>query len=857
MSRPFVHQRHAVVLLAGLWIGASLAVAAEPPGPSQAFLREHCFACHAGATRSGGLDLTTLRFDPDDPTSFAAWVKIHDRIRDGEMPPKDAGRPKPAAVRRFLQSTAGPLAAADRARARREGRAVLRRLNRYEYENTLRDLLNAPWLHVKEMLPEDGEAHRFNKSGEALDVSHVQVAGYLGAAELALRQVLETGQARPETRRFYAREQPVLVRKMTYRPGVNTRAERATFPMLGTRAQPEVLEGKAPVTVGASNPVIREQEAFGTVGGTYTGNELRFDRFKCEAPGRYRLRVSAYSFWAGPGEGEKWWIPDRTKTYPGRRNEPVTLYARKPGVQRRLGSFDVSPEPAVHELEVHLLPGDVIWPDAARLFRSRPPNWRNPLATREGMPGVAYRWIEVEGPLPTEKGPDGARILAGDLPLRKAAGGSVEIVSANPTADLERLLQAFLLRAYRRPAREEELQRFVGVSRQALAGGSNFTEALLAGYTAILCSPGFLWVQEQPGRLDSYALSERLAYFLWNSPPDAELRKLAENGLLSQPRVLQAQTTRLLADTRSRRFMDAFLDYWLDLRKIDTTAPDAALYPDYYLDDLLKESAVEETQLFFSELLRRNLPARYLAASDFAMLNERLATHYGLPPVEGGALRRVPLPPDSPRGGLLTQASILKVTANGTTTSPVLRGAWVMERIIGKPPPPPPPSVPAIEPDIRGATTIREQLDKHRSVPECAGCHARIDPAGFALENFDVFGGWRRNYRAVGDGEPVPGFGKNGQPFTFHYAQPVEANGVLPGGEAFRDVRELKRLLVADERQLARNLVRQLATYGTGAPVRFGDRAEIERILDRAKADGYGVRSLIHGIVQSEVFRWK
>ena len=416
---------------------------------------------------------------------------------------------------------------------------------------------------------------------------------------------------------------------------------------------------------------------------------------------------------------------------------------------------------------------------------------------------------------------------------------------------------------------------------KALESGSTFTEAMIAGYSTVLCSPAFLCLEEKPGPLDDRALAERLAYFLWNSAPDEELRVLAARGELHQPEVLRAQTERLLNSQRSRRFVDAFLDYWLDLRKMNGNAPDAELYPDYYLDDLLIESATEETQLFFAELLRANLPTRNIVASDFAMLNERLATHYGLfaegkhvavaeadpghevdlppvehkPLVEGVALRKVALPPESPRGGLLTQASVLKVTANGTTTSPVVRGAWVMERILGKRPPPPPASVPAVEPDIRGAATIREQLAKHRTLETCAACHAKIDPAGFALENFDVMGGWRDHYRALGDGRKEAGFGKNGQPFAFHEAQVVDASGELPDGRKFQDIRDLKRLLLPDERQMARNLTQQLVVFATGAPVRFGDRPEIEQILDRAKDRIMVCARWCSELIQSELFR--
>ena len=252
--------------------------------------------------------------------------------------------------------------------------------------------------------------------------------------------------------------------------------------------------------------------------------------------------------------------------------------------------------------------------------------------------------------------------------------------------------------------------------------------------------------------------------------------------------------------------------------------------------------------------MRDDLPARNVVASDFAMLNERLAAHYGLPKVDGVVLRRQSLPKDSVRGGLMTQAAVLKVTANGTTTSPVLRGAWIMERILGQKPPPPPPSVPAIEPDIRGAVTIRQQLEKHRTLETCNACHTKIDPAGFALENFDVMGGWRDRYRSEAGGELAQGIAKSGQKFAFHYALPVDASGELPDGQKFRDVRELKQLLLSNQKQLARNLAKQLTVYATGAPIRFADREPIEQILERSSSSHYGVRSLIHELVQSELF---
>jgi hypothetical protein len=419
-------------------------------------------------------------------------------------------------------------------------------------------------------------------------------------------------------------------------------------------------------------------------------------------------------------------------------------------------------------------------------------------------------------------------------------------------------LRSFLAKAYRRPVADAEVRRFLALYDDQFRQGHGFTRSLLTAYAAVLASPGFVFVEEKPGRLDDHALATRLALFLWNSIPDDTLRGLADRGELGEPDVLRAQAERLLADPKSRRFVEAFTDYWLDLRKIDDTSPSTALYNDYELDDPLKLAAVEETRLFVAELLRADLPARNVVASDFTFLNGRLADHYGIPGVSGVAFRKVTLPPDSVRGGLMTQASVLKVTANGTTTSPVLRGHWITERILGRETPPPPPSVEAVEPDIRGAVTIRQQLDKHRANAGCASCHRKMDPPGFALESFDVMGGHRTRYRAVSDAvPPVKGYGLNGQAFQYHLALPVDSAGELPDGRPFRDVRELKTLLARDEVPVARNLARQLTVYATGAPVRFSDRDEIEKILAAAKPTGYGVRSLVHAVVQSDLFRNK
>jgi hypothetical protein len=828
------------------------------------FLEKHCIECHDGDVKKGGLDLTTLKSDLSDRRAFETWTKVHDRVASGEMPPKKKARPDAGQQSAYLGGLSASLAKQDVARIAIEGRSVERRMNRFEYENALRDLLRAPWLDIKESLPEDTEAHRFNKSGEALDVSHVQMQRYLLAVEEALRSAFVSSVAPDQSKSFrhYARQQGSYVGKMKFSE-FNMSPERATFPTLGFTGQPEVRAGRAPATVGKSNPALRDEEGVGVVHGAYEPVEPWFGTFRAPQSGRYLVKLCGHSVWVGPGttksKGEvRWQIPDLDNISKGRRPEPVTVYAlTPPRVLRRIGTIDLGADVTVAELDVYLEAGESIQIDVTRFFRSRPGASRaqNPLATPEGQPGLVMRWIDVKGPLAPQWPSAPYAVLFDDLPVKPVKGGVLPyvVVPKDPSADAERLLRRFVRQAYRRPVSAAEEIRFLPVIQGALGSGSGFAEAMFAGYTAVLCSPSYLYLREAPGPLDDHAVAARLAYFLWNSPPDAELRSLADAGKLRDPKVLRAQTDRLLADPRSERFITSFADYWLDLRKAGANDPDSLLYPDYYLDDHLLESARDESHLTFGELVRANRPVREVVAADYVFVNERLATLYQLPSVVGARLRKVALPADSVRGGFMTQAAVLKVTANGTTTSPVIRGAWVMERILGRKPPPPPPSVPAVEPDTRGAVTIRQQLEKHRTLESCSSCHTKIDPPGFALESFDVMGGFRERYRALDGKTAEVGIGKNGQQFAFHNALAVEAFGDLDG-KAFKDIREFKQIVAGDERQLARNLVGLFAVYATGSPVGFADRPKVEAILDRAKGGRYGVRELVHGLVSSELF---
>lgn len=884
------------------------AFAAKPFIGAEEFLQKNCVGCHSGTSPKARLDLTKLAYDPANTDNIISWVKIHDRVSGGEMPP--AGMPKPtaASTKQFVDGLARALTTYEQASISERGRSGLRRLNAYEYENAIRDLLSIPWVQLKDKLPQDGIANRFNKTGTALDVSHIQMSRYLSSADYALREAIasKVTQAEPIVTKIYARQEPSLARNFWGREG-STRTDRINFPVLDSHGQPDVRVGRAPV----SSPETKEREAVGRVSSIFSdAGGFSWGTFRTPTAGRYRIRVKGYTIWVSGGGIDHWnyegfgdaktayyYTPRRERpnideVWAGRRNEPIGVYAQSAGQSRPLAEFDFTPDPRVSEVEVLLAANEVIQTDSMRLFRTRVNGseeaYINPLAQDDGMPGVAFQWIEIEGPLPSESAGAGYNQLFGNLPLRRLNSGesggvtvqvvpprtgqtgglggrgarmqdvAVDVVSEHPREDAERLLRAFMLRAYRRPVEQAHVKRFLELFDDQMKLGHGFTRSLITSYTAVLSSPGFLYVQEEPGRLLDDALATRLALFLWNSPPDAELRALAAAGRLHNREVLDAQAERLLKDPKSRRFIDAFTDYWLDLRKIDDTSPSTTLYNDYELDDPLKLAAVEETRLFVNELFQQDLAARNIIDSNFTFLNERLANHYGVPDVKGAKMRKVTLPKDSVRGGLMTQASVLKITGNGTTTSPVVRGVWIMERILGFQAVPPP-GVPAVEPDIRGAVTIRQQLEKHRADASCAACHRKIDPPGFALESFDVMGGWRDRYRAVSeDVKPEPGVGLSGQRYMFHYGLPVDAAGSLPDGAAFRNVREFKQLMLEhEEKTVARNLVGQLVTFATGAPVGFVDRKQVDEILERSRGSDYGVRSLVHGIVQSELFQFK
>ena len=868
---------------------AARGMAAELPAAVLNVVKQNCLDCHNAESKEGQLDLTTLQPEFEDPTIFSRWVKIHDRVQAGEMPPKGQTQPSAAQREAMLKSLSGLLVTTETKRQRELGRVPLRRLNRTEYENTMRDLFAIPGLEVKEMLPEDGRFDGFDKAAKSLDMSSVQLRKYLEAAEYVLLAAIAH------------QDKPMVWKQRLRRIGGLAQFGESSFPIKNGQPDMELIkemhrtrENGKKMPLQEKGALLQTMDSLGIITHARPAYIPMIENFSPFHSGYYRITTSVWSF-----------EYDKGQILPSDRMQSFALTANS----RVLAYLDAPPlKPTVHE--------KVVWLNAAETLELNPANlWGNyntPL-NYQG-PGVAVDYVDVEGPLHDTWPPASHRRLFGNLPLAQLAAkrGSTAsethprlppkparhpgarphhadgaefqklqpvwtAASPRPTEDAERLLQDFLPRAFRRPVAPEEIAVYVKLAQDKIAEGAFFETAMFEAYRTALCSPDFLYLQEptpipNDPRIDNYALACRLSYFLWNSMPDDQLLELAGRKSLHS-KELNNQIERMLADSKSDRFIEDFLDQWLDLRKINFTTPDTTLYPEFRPD--LRDAMLAETRAYFREMLTHDLSIAHVVDSDFLTINQRLAEHYDIAGVAGSGIRRVPKPANSPRGGLLTQASILKVTANGTTTSPVLRGAWMMNRLLGRPVDPPPPDVPAVDPDIRGLTTIRDQLSKHRDNAACASCHMKMDPPGFALENFDVTGAWRTQYRFVGEKVDDPSQRRGEDPIktrflgvgvqqwqhvlnNVRYGLPVDATGATVEGQAFTDIHDFKRIVLADQQTLAQNLVEQLILYSTGAPVSFTDRAQVDAILKRSSDHQFGLRTLVREIILTpQIFHWK
>jgi hypothetical protein len=737
--------------------------------------------CHDADVKKGDLDLDALAWSLNDPAAFQRWQRVLQRVQDGEMPPKKQEQPPAADVSTFLTALKSPLLAADRADIAALGRTRGRRLTRVEYEHTMHDLL-AIDLPLQTLLPEERLSHGFETVAEGQQLSQHQLARYLDVADLALDEAFARAQNGDKTfRREHSPRDLALVTRGNYRG-------------------PDYRDGKSiswPITL----------QFFG-----------RMNVTKVPAAGWYRITLKQVHA-INPGKDGAVWGTLRSGV----------CYSDAPMLYM-IGLVEATKEPRdlVYEAwiqEDHMLelrPNEATQEKAATGAKGGNVSFKGRDLAKQGYDGIAHHGIQLERIYPNGNAER----------VRARLFGKLELTEEN----IPRLVTRFATHAFRRPVTSEQAAAYTKIAKSVIAEKGTVHDALRAAYRAILCSPRFLAFMEAPGPLDDHALATRLSYALWTSMPDDTLSELANAGTLRQPEVLKAQIERLLNHSHAQRFITSYTDQWLKLSQIDFTNPDTRLYRTF--DPVLQESMLQETRAYVADLVKKNRPISHLVDSPYAFLNGRLAQHYA-EPVEvspGSGLIKVSLPENSIRGGLLTQGAILKVTADGTSTSPVVRGVFVNERILGEHIPPPPPGIPAIEPDIRGAVSIRDQLEKHRNNESCASCHQTIDPPGFALENFDPVGLWRTKY---GKGDS---------------AARVNPTGITPDGKDFDGLKTWQRIYSQRQQQLAKGFATQFLTYATGAAPRLSDEEALQQIATQPQTS---IRDLIHSVLASQPFTSK
>ena len=837
---------------------ARFALAAEPAHVADAagyvrivqpFIRDHCVKCHGPDKQKGELRLDTLPNNFLDPATVEKWSEVVNTVNAHEMPPEKEPKPHPQTAGIFADWITAELGRAEV--AKRSTRVILRRMNRAEYDNTIRDLAGVSFSPA-EKFPEDPPAGGFDNIGMALTISPLHVELYYAAA----RQVLD--------RALYEGAQPTVL-KWRFEPeddgqgGDRTRVKRDGQNIL-------LNKGENPVENGLT--VIHHNSWNKSVG---------FRDFKLPAEGEYIIRFRA----AGRVPKRAGVVAAAQAILEKRRDDEVAKNpTRKEGAQRQL-------ENDLKHFETHriydygsprvklvqnlggtprvLAEMDVDAPDSAPKVYEVRANFSKLSAGLSfeyaysvpsmlenfwmqgrdefARPVLLIDWIELEGPIhPSWPPPSHKRLLP------EIAGKSLE---KDEKEYAREVLSRFMTRAYRRPPTADELDPKLALFEKARAENVPFLEAIKRPLSAVLTSPHFLYLVEpeapaaQLRKLNGYELASRLSYFLWSSMPDEQLFRLAANGEILKPAVLGQQLTRMLADPKSEAFVKNFTGQWLGLRKVGTNPPATNLYPEY--DRHLETSMVRETESFFAELLRYDLDARNLIKSNFVTINERLARFYGIPGVKGDQFRRVAAPPESHRGGLVTQASIHSITSNGTRTSPVSRGVWVLKTLLGSDPGLPVANAGDIPPKVPGMdkATVRQRLQIHREQPACARCHDKIDPLGFALENFNASGEWRDR-----EGHGYQGRIEKNDPL-------IDAASKMPDGTECSGVDGLQAQLLKKEDLFLNALSTQLFTYALGRELGFSDRPTVRMSVEFMKRNRYTLRSLVYAIVTSDRFSTK
>ena len=766
------------------------------------FLEEHCTRCHGEKKHKGELRLDTLSRDFAAGGAAMHWADVMDRISSGEMPPEEEPQPKIADATKIVEWLANRLKEGESARMAKRERVTFHKLTREEYANTIYDLLGVHYDATDPTgLPEDPNWNGFERIGSVLSLSPAHVEKYLAAAEGALAEALPA------------------------KAPVSAIQHWGAFDLRGSSKKDLTPEQLAKVRVDV------------WPGSTFAGQPGSVRGLTLPAAGEYKVRVKLSGL--KPANG---------------RAPHVVIYAAD--LDRMLLDQDVvAPEdqPVTLECRVHLpagshpirmtneAPGPSNLPRAGRngshpffsIKDGREP-WQTKVTDEDGKPILPFLivdWVEWEGPIS-----EAAPTLAQQQYAPK---------SENDLGEAREILKRFASLAFRRPARDAELDHLVKLVESEMQSGEKYDAALKTGLVAVLCSKNFFYLVEgsaekATNQVNDWELASRLSYFLWSTMPDAPLLEAAANGTLHQPEVLRAQVARMLRDPRIERFTEAFSRQWLQLRRVGMFAPDKKLYPTY--DDYLQKSMIAETTSYFHEVLAENLSLREFLDSKWTMLNARLAEHYEIPNITEDRFQRVMLRPEDHRGGLLTQAAVLSLTSDGQRHRPVHRGKWVLESIIGKPPPPPPPNVKPIEPtpETSPKATLRMKLAAHESDANCAACHRRIDPLGIAFDNYDAIGRWRTE-EIVRDGN-----GDNPK---------VNASGELIDGRKFDDAEGLKKLLLTDMDKFNAAFVEKLATFALRRAMSVDDRTALQNLAKQSKAADYKLPAIVEALVLSDLFQ--
>jgi hypothetical protein len=787
-----------LLLLAGIYIGVGAAqrTSARPDSPQnlpqrtnvEKFISQYCVDCHNKDEKEAGLALDT--FSSENLNKYSAkWEKVVRKLRARQMPPREMPRPKEGTYKAVVSSLEASL---DKAAAERPnpGRTdTFRRLTRTEYQNVIRDLL-ALNVDVTTLLPADEASHGFDNVTVG-DLSPALLNRYISAAQKISRLAIGGSQNSPGGDTFRIRTDV-------------TQEERVDGLPIGTRGG---------VLIPYTFPRDGEYEI-----------QIRLARDRNE-------HVEGLK---GPHELELLLDLKRVQLFtvkPPYGNAKTSDSYGKPtheNVDRHLKTR-ISVTAGPHQLGVTFLKN----PSSLLETKRQPLNvhfnmYRHPRI------GPAIYQVSIAGPFKAS-GP-------GDTPSRR------RIFVCQPTRPDEeedcakRILSILMRRAYRRPVDEADFNKPMELYREARLQ-EDFDAGIEMALSSVLVNPQFLFrIEQNPEgvaphtayRTSNLDLASRLSFFLWSSIPDDQLLDLAVRGQLTDPDVLEQQTRRMLQDDRSRALVSNFAGQWLYLRNLESMTPDMRLFPDF--DDNLRQAFRQETELFFESIIREGRSVLDLLKTDYTFLNERLARHYGIPHVNGSRFRRVSLDEDSKRGGLLRHGSILTVTSYATRTSPVIRGKWILENILGTPPPPPPANVPPLEDNTVSATlSVRERLAKHRANPACAGCHNLIDPVGFSLENFDAVGRWR----------------------DIEEGKPIDASGGLPYGSPFTGISGLEQRLLNRPEMFVGTMAEKLLTYALGRGVEHYDAPAIRKIVRDAKTEGFCFSSLILGIVKSTPFQMR